>query len=73
MTPLKKVKDILGSYRAMADAAGVASRATAFTWVVSNRLPRTDYTGETCYAAKLAEAVGYDVTEDELLEGSKPK
>ncbi|KFD04924.1 hypothetical protein GKAS_01949 [Kluyvera ascorbata ATCC 33433] len=36
-------------------------------------MPRTDYTGETAYASKIAEASGGRFTTTQILEISKPK
>ena len=50
----------------VANACGVAP-STVHKWQTNNRLPRTDYTGETCYAVKIAELHG-GITAAELLQ-----
>lgn len=41
-------------------------------WEAAGRLPRTEWTGETQYAKKLAALAGGDVTVDELLQRHAP-
>ena len=58
MTLLKKMIDSIdGKVPAAAKACGVSTRAV-YKWTVSGRLPRTDYTGETEHAERLADAAG---------------
>jgi hypothetical protein len=40
-------------------------------WLRAGRLPRTDYTGETNYAAALERAVGGQVSAQALLEAGR--
>jgi len=47
----------LGSYNAIARACGVTA-VSIHRWRNAGRLPRTDYTGETCYGEIIAGAVG---------------
>lgn len=49
------IEKIPGKVPAAAQACGVSVRAV-YKWIDSGRLPRTDYTGETDYARKLARA-----------------
>lgn len=44
-----------------------------YKWINSGCLPRTDYTGETAYASKIAEVSGGRFTAIQILEISKPK
>lgn len=42
------------------------NKSSVHKWKSRNQLPRTEWTGETCYAAKIAELHG-GVTVEELL------
>lgn len=46
------------------------SRQAVDKWVMNGRLPRTEYTGETCYAEKLAAASEGAFTAEWLLAQS---
>lgn len=50
----------------------VSSRAV-YKWLDSERLPRTEYTGETDYAVKLAAADGAQFTAKQLRDRCKPE
>lgn len=52
--------------RPMATALGISYQAI-LKWESRRRLPRTEWTGETCYAAKIAQLTGDKVTRQELL------
>jgi hypothetical protein len=39
-----------------------------YKWINSGCLPRTDYTGETGYASKIAAASGGQFTENQILK-----
>jgi hypothetical protein len=54
MRPLKKSIDDAGGVSAVALACGKTPRAI-YKWLVTGALPRTEYTGETQYAKKIAE------------------
>lgn len=56
-----------GGIPAIASACGVSVRAV-YKWIQNNRLPRTDYTEETKYAATIALLPGAKVTADDLLK-----
>lgn len=63
-----------GVSRALAERRIVVGRWACSKWLKAGRLPRTEYTGETNYAAALSEAVGGEVTVEQLLEaGRKPQ
>ena len=47
----------LGSYNAIARLCGVTA-VTIHKWRRAGHLPRTDYTGETCYGEIIAGAIG---------------
>ncbi|EIL6443265.1 Cro/Cl family transcriptional regulator [Salmonella enterica] len=49
------------------------SQRAIYKWINSGCLPRTDYTGETDYASKIAEASEGRFTTTQILEISKPK
>lgn len=57
MRPLKKTIDDAGGVLAVATACGKTPRAI-YKWLVAGCLPRTEYTGETEYAKKIAELAG---------------
>ena len=59
-----KIINELGLTR-VAIACHVA-KPTVHRWKVNDRLPRTDYTGETCYAEKIAALHGGIKPEDLL-------
>lgn len=42
-------------------------------WLHQGRLPRTEWTGETCYAAALSDAVGGAVSAEEIRESMRPQ
>jgi|SRR5690554_64431 len=80
MTLLKKMIDsIPGKIPAAAKVCGVSTRAV-YKWTASGRLPRTDYTGETDYAERMADAAGgafsaewlKSATMRDAKKGSKP-
>ncbi|HHJ4571834.1 TPA: Cro/Cl family transcriptional regulator [Citrobacter farmeri] len=70
----KNLGDIIKQIRVpvVAKACGRTPRAI-YKWINSGSLPRTDYTGETSYASKIAAASGGQFTESQILEISKPK
>jgi hypothetical protein len=54
MKALKKAVDDAGGVYAVSTVCGKTPRAV-YKWLASGCLPRTEYTGETCYAEKIAE------------------
>lgn len=54
MSALKKAIDDAGGVPAVSLACGKTPRAV-YKWLAANCLPRTDYTGETNYAQRIAE------------------
>lgn len=56
--------------RGAAKACNVSVRAV-YKWLSAGRLPRTDYTGETAYAKKLADATGGKYSASQILLCSK--
>ncbi|MCY1560652.1 hypothetical protein D9M68_978140 [compost metagenome] len=70
MGALKDVIDKIG-VPAAAAACGVSPRAV-YKWLTAGSLPRTDYTGETKHAEKLAEASGGAFTAEWLLNECSP-
>lgn len=50
---LKEVIDSIGGVASAASICGISPRAV-YKWLKAERLPRTDYTGETHYAELLA-------------------
>lgn len=57
MTPLKKTIDDAGGVPAVALACGKTPRAV-YKWLSADCLPRTEYTGETRYAERIAALAG---------------
>jgi len=53
MSSVKEAVRCAGGAKAAARACGVSVRAV-YKWIAANALPRTEYTGETSYIAKLA-------------------
>lgn len=75
MSPLKKSIDAAGGVPAVAMACGKTPRAV-YKWLTAESLPRTEYTGETDYASRIATLArargqGFDV--DWLLSQAHPK
>jgi len=52
--------------QAIAQACGVSYQAVR-KWERKNRLPRTDWTGETSYSAAIEKATGGQVARQDLL------
>lgn len=71
MTALKQAIQQAGGATKSAEVCGVSPRAV-YKWLNSGSLPRTDYTGETQYAAKLAAASDGAFTEQWLLDAASP-
>lgn len=57
MSSVKEAVRCAGGAKAVALACGVSVRAV-YKWIAANALPRTEYTGETGYLAKLATLAG---------------
>lgn len=55
MSALKEAIQDVGGAKAAARACGVSVRAI-YKWMAAEALPRTEYTGETNYIARLAQA-----------------
>lgn len=70
MLTLRKAVDSLGGPEKAARICEVSSRAL-YKWLLVGRLPRTEYTGETHYAEKMASASSGAFTRDELLVAGK--
>jgi DNA-binding transcriptional regulator YdaS (Cro superfamily) len=66
MTPLEKAIRFLGGYSATARVCGVASQVVS-NWVRRGHLPRTEWTGETNYSARIEEALAGAVPREEIL------
>lgn len=71
MTNLKQAVADAGGAEQVAKVCGVSVRAV-YKWTASGRLPRTEYTGETQYAEKIAAAAGGAFSSQELLECAVP-
>ena len=70
MINLKSLIDSLGASK-VSEICGVSVRAV-YKWRAANSLPRTEYTGETDYAERLAKASNYAVTADNIKQFSNP-
>lgn len=66
MSSLKEVVEKVGGVTAAAGICGVSPRAV-YKWLAAGALPRTDYTGETAYAAALAKAAGDPFSAKKIL------
>ena len=71
MTPLEKAIRFLGGYSATARVFGVAYQVIV-NWVRRGRLPRTEWTGETDYSARIEKALAGAVTREEILSVRSP-
>jgi len=63
---ITKVKNILGSYSAIARICQVSAVAV-FGWKRRGKFPRTDYTGETRYAETIYRAINGLIPMEQLL------
>ena len=74
-SPITQVFDILkgpsGVARKLAEQGISITPWACNKWLRAGRLPRTDYTGETKYAAALERAVGGQVSAHALLESGR--
>jgi DNA-binding transcriptional regulator YdaS (Cro superfamily) len=66
MNPITRAISDVGGVGRLATALGVTYQAIR-KWERAGRLPRTDLTGETRYAAEIARVTRGHVSEDELL------
>lgn len=74
MSELKNAINKAGGPAAAAKACGKSVRAI-YKWLAAEALPRTEYTGETCYAeliASLAAARGNEVDAAQLRASASP-
>jgi len=71
MSALKESIAAAGGVTKASLVCGVSPRAI-YKWITADSLPRTDYTGETKYAEKLAEASGGKFTAGWLLIEAAP-
>ena len=71
MSPLERAVVFLGGYTPTARICGVTFM-TVGRWVKRGRLPRTELSGETSYAAKIERALEGKITEEELLSSCFP-
>lgn len=74
MSVLEDVIVAAGGVPACASELGVTPRAI-YKWLARGSLPRTEYTGETDYAARLAPCTGgkFTVEDIHLIGAPKPK
>ncbi|MDU4058695.1 MAG: hypothetical protein E7H60_19325 [Pseudomonas oryzihabitans] len=71
MSLLREAVDAAGGVEKAAALCGVSPRAV-YKWLKAGSLPRTDYTGETRYAALLAGASEGRVAANVLLAETSP-
>lgn len=71
VSALKEAINKLGGVAQAATLCGVSQRAI-YKWLSSGTLPRTEYTGETHYASRLAEASAGQFTAEWLLAEAAP-
>lgn len=72
ISSLRDVVDACGGVSSIAKACKISQRAI-YKWLSNESLPRTEYTGETDYAKKLAELSNGQFTKDFVLNIAKPK
>ncbi|HHZ8330841.1 TPA: hypothetical protein ACWMBB_006645 [Pseudomonas aeruginosa] len=75
MSNLKQSIADAGGVTAVALACGLSPRAI-YKWISAGSMPRTEYTGETDYAkkiARLAKANGHQIDASELRRSASPK
>ena len=70
----KTLEDVIKTVRVsvVADVCGVSQRAI-YKWMDNGKLPRTEYTGETNYAEKIALASNGLFSADAILTISRNK
>lgn len=66
ISALIKARDILGSFDAVGAACGGLSGKAVLKWKSNGKPPRTEYTGETNYAALIESATNGQVKKHEL-------
>jgi hypothetical protein len=71
MSTLKESIAVVGGPAEAAKICSVSIRAI-YKWLSKDSLPRTEFTGETGYAEKLANASGGKFTATWLRENAKP-
>lgn len=71
MTVLREAIDKVGGVAACADICGISPRGV-YKWLHRGSLPRTEYTGETRHAQRLAKASGGAFSAEWLLANAKP-
>lgn len=65
-TALEEARSIVGSFERLGAVCGTTGRAVR-KWRDAGRLPRTEYSGETDYAARIEAATGGRVCASRLL------
>lgn len=71
MRALRFAVDKVGGVTECARICGISPRGV-YKWLHRGSLPRTEFTGETCYAKRLAEASDGAFTAEWLLEHAGP-
>ena len=71
MSAIKESIAAAGGVTKASRVCGVSPRAI-YKWITADSLPRTEYTGETKYAERLAEASGGVFTAAWLLNEAAP-
>lgn len=71
MSALKEIINSVGGVALAAGLCGVSQRAI-YKWLNAGSLPRTEYTGETNYASRLADASNGQFTAEWLLAEAAP-
>lgn len=71
MSALRDAIDKLGGVTECARVCGITPRGV-YKWLQRDSLPRTEYTGETSYARRMADASQGAFTAEWLLENATP-
>lgn len=72
MSAIREAITLVGGPGRAADICSVSPRAV-HKWLSAESLPRTEYSGETTHAEKLAEASNGAFTASWLLENARPQ
>lgn len=72
---MKNLTDIINAVGGIPMASQICSitNTAIRKWVITNTLPRTEWTGETDYAQRLSDALGGKLSKAQILEIAHPR